>query len=68
VTERSLVVIEPHKVFEIIDKLTPSVRYAMKAFGLPGSLTASAQEECVCFKTLAGARRNRLARQPDDPN
>lgn len=36
VTEGSLIVIEPDKVFEIIDRLTPSARYAMKAFGLPG--------------------------------
>jgi hypothetical protein len=36
VTEGSLVLIEPHNVFEIVDRLTPSARYAMKAFGLPG--------------------------------
>ena len=36
VTEGSLFVIEPHKVFEVVDRLTPSARYAMKAFGLPG--------------------------------
>ena len=36
VTEGSLVVIEPHNVFEIVDKLAPSARYAMKVFGLPG--------------------------------
>jgi 8-oxo-dGTP pyrophosphatase MutT (NUDIX family) len=36
VTEGSLFVIEPHKVFEIMEGLTPSARYAMKAFGLPG--------------------------------
>ncbi len=36
VTEGSLLVIEPDKVFEIVDRLTPATRYAMKAFGLPG--------------------------------
>jgi 8-oxo-dGTP pyrophosphatase MutT (NUDIX family) len=36
VTEGSLLVIEPRRVFEIVDRLTPSARYAMKAFGVPG--------------------------------
>jgi 8-oxo-dGTP pyrophosphatase MutT (NUDIX family) len=36
VTEGSLLSIEPRKVFEIVDRLTPSARFAMKAFGVPG--------------------------------
>ena len=36
VTEGSLLAIEPHKVLEIVDRLTPSARYAMRAFGVPG--------------------------------
>jgi 8-oxo-dGTP diphosphatase len=36
VTEGALLVVEQHKVCEIVQRLTPSAHYAMKAFGLPG--------------------------------
>ena len=36
VTEGSLLIAQPDKVFEIAHKLTPSARFAMKAYGVPG--------------------------------
>jgi 8-oxo-dGTP diphosphatase len=36
VTEGSLLVAEPVEIFEIDDQLTPSTRFVMKAFGVPG--------------------------------
>ncbi len=36
VTEGSLLIMQPDKVFEIAQKLTPSARFAMKAYGVFG--------------------------------
>jgi 8-oxo-dGTP diphosphatase len=36
VTEGSLLIAEPHEIFKIAHKLTPSARFAMKAYGVSG--------------------------------